>query len=1173
MFAAYATSGPSGSGGGSIKKEPEQADQTEQKGLNEQITGKYSSFVGAAVSQNAEKFRGTKKIIADLPDENDAAAGTQKGHVDVQPSSSKELKREPPSGSSDESGDSEAEPDVKRRSERHGKFGSDDDRERSKKKDRKHKKKKHKKKEKKRKRERSSSREPEKKRKRKLEAEKSTNTRSFPQERWVFYNSRYKDSVFVYHLAADHFNFTADGVSSSQRSKYNIRYAIVLMGNAKLNKCFYPQQAAKAERKELRFYRTCAHLPVPTETVFRSHPTKELTAFVAISGTPFDPRSEEELQDESKARTEVEQLMAGDKDGEEKEEFESKFSFEVRRRAKILATTRDPTNMNAWLERLKIEDEFYKRQVESGDKNYLQSTHNEIKLDILKHAIQKCPREVRLRLLKIEMLAENGTHADVIKEYKALIHTFPANVSAWTEYLDYVQFNKGAYSEARMNQVFKECFERVQPIVDRLRRGEHRFGEEKLNVDELHKFLLDTFVRKLRWLCETGKGHLATASLQATIEFNLNEPIWDKSQKVNQQMKIEDFKEYWMKKFPRIGDHGAIGWRKWYNLKSEAKIVVTSEDLESYENGQEEEELNKMKKWINKSEEPDEVCLIELERLLDRINLRSRRNEREETGDNEDDFFVKPVPFEGLHVFSVSSNRTFEDVIYCLKAFGASLPQENHDLSSTFEALKLLHLDSAFYRNSAGLKLVRQICLFLAENEADTKRLMTIRYIYAINELRLQLWSSKSGFDPEKSLRIFKKTIAQMQSEMAEFKKKSDKLANLCAIAEMLVVFRALREYFCKSDLDDDLRRFAAAGFANFIFSKKDPLFGMQLKLAALLEFIKLQTSAQDIRNHLAAYVLGKKPEEIALLDYPRALVAWEEMKQGFMMDNAKQIDFIESPLALVVALQNIFVYYQDDKEDKRPLLSVKKNEEAEGEDQHQRHLQSGDPGNWPEEKINENMELVEIMKTEADRKLITETYLMLLETYSESNGSFKKKLVDELSRYLKANPTSPRLLSAYIDLVLHSGGAKALSLKMKLQQLKQLSRQEKELHERNVDLTYALANIYLERRKLERLRKAGVSQSTLDRRQYEVIREEARRVRDAVIWRLALQEAPENKREEAYILASSQIIWCRDLHLDYVALTANINTMTKTWSLMTEAGVPYYTDTDVIEIYKQMKM
>ena len=57
---------------------------------------------------------------------------------------------------------------------------------------------------------------------------------------------------------------------------------------------------------------------------------------------------------------------------------------------------------------------------------------------------------------------------------------------------------------------------------------------------------------------------------------------------------------------------------------------------------------------------------------------------------------------------------------------------QNHDLSSTFEALKLLHLDSAFYRNPAGLKLVRQICLFLAENEADTKRLMTIRYIYAI---------------------------------------------------------------------------------------------------------------------------------------------------------------------------------------------------------------------------------------------------------------------------------------------------------------------------------------------------------------------------------------------------------------------------------------------------------
>ena len=31
------------------------------------------------------------------------------------------------------------------------------------------------------------------------------------------------------------------------------------------------------------------------------------------------------------------------------------------------------------------------------------------------------------------------------------------------------------------------------------------------------------------------------------------------------------------------------------------------------------------------------------------------------------------------------------------------------------------------------------------------------------------------------------------------------------------------------------------------------------------------------------------------------------------------------------------FCHFSDDKEDRRPLLSVKKNEEAEGEDQHQR--------------------------------------------------------------------------------------------------------------------------------------------------------------------------------------------------------------------------------------------
>ena len=34
------------------------------------------------------------------------------------------------------------------------------------------------------------------------------------------------------------------------------------------------------------------------------------------------------------------------------------------------------------------------------------------------------------------------------------------------------------------------------------------------------------------------------------------------------------------------------------------------------------------------------------------------------------------------------------------------------------------------------------------------------------------------------------------------------------------------------------------------------------------------------------------------------------------------------------------FCHFSDDKEDKRPLLSVKKNEEAEGEDQRQGHFQ-----------------------------------------------------------------------------------------------------------------------------------------------------------------------------------------------------------------------------------------
>lgn len=97
--------------------------------------------------------------------------------------------------------------------------------------------------------------------------------------------------------------------------------------------------------------------------------------------------------------------------------------------------------------------------------------------------------------------------------------------------------------------------------------------------EELH--LVDIFMNLCRFEWQAGYQELATALLQAEIEYCLFCP----SLLLSEQSKLRLFEYFWESNGARVGEDGALGWSTWLEKAEEQKQKIIGEESDEINEG------------------------------------------------------------------------------------------------------------------------------------------------------------------------------------------------------------------------------------------------------------------------------------------------------------------------------------------------------------------------------------------------------------------------------------------------------------------------------------------------------------------------------------------------------------------------------------------------------------
>eukprot|EP00818_Percolomonas_sp_WS_P000857 CAMPEP_0117447848 /NCGR_PEP_ID=MMETSP0759-20121206/7089_1 /TAXON_ID=63605 /ORGANISM="Percolomonas cosmopolitus, Strain WS" /LENGTH=990 /DNA_ID=CAMNT_0005240201 /DNA_START=160 /DNA_END=3132 /DNA_ORIENTATION=- len=207
---------------------------------------------------------------------------------------------------------------------------------------------------------------------------------------------------------------------------------------------------------------------------------------------------------------------------------------------------RHPTNVPLWIHYVHLQDRLVPH---SPSTNNLSTTMR--KVAILENALKHNPTDCQLASLYMHLQQHLLDREHLSALWHRLFHqnkAFQATPVLWTQYIHFHRHSLHSFDVEHQRRLYATAFRAID---------EHSPQEVpsspplKSEMDAIN--LLTTTAS---FEMEAGYVERAVAVLQANLEFNvLNTELHDCHS-------IESFKSFWMSEAPRIGEEGAVGWRR-----------------------------------------------------------------------------------------------------------------------------------------------------------------------------------------------------------------------------------------------------------------------------------------------------------------------------------------------------------------------------------------------------------------------------------------------------------------------------------------------------------------------------------------------------------------------------------------------------------------------------------
>ncbi|XP_030630214.1 protein NRDE2 homolog [Chanos chanos] len=255
----------------------------------------------------------------------------------------------------------------------------------------------------------------------------------------------------------------------------------------------------------------------------------------------------------------------------------------------------NPTETHTWLEFIRFQDEL---AAHSGTFSGAQDSDAERrrgsvrallekKVAIAERAVEANPSCVEVKLERLRLCKELWEPATLLKEWKKLVFLHPNSAPLWRHYLLFTQSHFSTFSVSKVNAVYGKCLSTLSSVLD----GSMVSHPPLPGTEE---DMLAIFLQQCHFLRQAGHSEKAVCLFQALLDFTFYKP--DSVKELPTRQQVEFFEPFWDSGEPRVGEHGARGWKAWMHQQERGGWVVPPEAEDDEDEDEEDSEI-KDKSW------------------------------------------------------------------------------------------------------------------------------------------------------------------------------------------------------------------------------------------------------------------------------------------------------------------------------------------------------------------------------------------------------------------------------------------------------------------------------------------------------------------------------------------------------------------------------------------------
>ncbi|CZR66164.1 uncharacterized protein PAC_16065 [Phialocephala subalpina] len=228
-----------------------------------------------------------------------------------------------------------------------------------------------------------------------------------------------------------------------------------------------------------------------------------------------------------------------------------------------------PHDINAWLELIEHQDALIRA---GDDRRRITNAETRSTADIKIHMYEKALEKTRSLGDRERLLL--GLMAEGVKIWELKVQTdrweqiAKENIDSLLLWSNYLNFKQSAFSTFRYEEIKGLYMKRIKLLLAIIEKS----GTD--SVDSLYQQILYVFLRFSLFVRESGYSELSVAIWQGLLELNFCAP----KQQLPQQESTKLFQQFWDSEVPRLGEDGALGWRKYLDNEDSSNGPDASTD-------------------------------------------------------------------------------------------------------------------------------------------------------------------------------------------------------------------------------------------------------------------------------------------------------------------------------------------------------------------------------------------------------------------------------------------------------------------------------------------------------------------------------------------------------------------------------------------------------------------